>query len=307
MLTGVHILLTYTCTYECDHCFLHCSPDLSGTFTLMQLKILFSEIERLETIETVYFEGGEAFIYYPLMAEGVRLARGMDLDVGIVTNGYWATGVEDAKLWIAPLHNLGIADFSVSNDTFHHPGDGVNPAEVAYVAAMELGMPAETIRIDESTVTHGPCINGEKGAPVIGGNVKFRGRAAEKLTDGLPTRPWQELTRCPFEDLEDPQRVHVDSLGNVHICQGLSMGNMWTTPLSQLVRHYSPHDHPICGPLIRGGPAALAQEYGVEHDAEFVDECHFCYTVRKALVERFPDILAPRQVYGLALPTVPSN
>lgn len=302
MLTGVHILLTYTCTYECDHCFLHCSPDVSGTFTLMQLKILFSEIERLGTVDNVYFEGGEAFVYYPLMVEGVRMARQMDLDVGIVTNGYWATGVEDAKLWIEPLDRLGMADFSVSNDTFHHSGGSFNPAEAAYAAAMELGMAADTIRIDEPTVQAGSCVDGEKGAPVIGGNVKYRGRAAEKLTAGLPTKPCEQLTTCPFENLEDPKRVHVDSFGNVHICQGLSMGNMWATPLSQLMRDYVPEEHPICGPLIRGGPAALAREYGVEHDAGYVDECHFCYTVRRALVDRFPDILAPRQVYGLTAP-----
>lgn len=34
MLTGIHILLTYTCTRECDHCFLHCGPKQEGTFTL---------------------------------------------------------------------------------------------------------------------------------------------------------------------------------------------------------------------------------------------------------------------------------
>jgi hypothetical protein len=197
------------------------------------------------------------------------------------------------------LHKLGIADFSVSNDTFHHSGESVNPAEAAYAAAMQLGMAADTIRIEEPSVKPGACVNGEKGAPVIGGNVKFRGRAAEKLTAGLPARPWEQMISCPFEDLEDPKRVHVDSFGNVHICQGISMGNMWETPLSQLVRDYAPQEHPICGPLIRGGPAALAREYRVEHDAAFADECHFCYTVRKKLVDRFPHVLAPRQVYGL--------
>ena len=39
MLTGVHILLTYKCTSECDHCFLHCSPAREGTFTLAQLQL----------------------------------------------------------------------------------------------------------------------------------------------------------------------------------------------------------------------------------------------------------------------------
>lgn len=127
----------------------------------------------------------------------------------------------------------------------------------------------------------------------------FRGRAADKLVSGLPTRPWEELTQCPYEDLRDPGRVHLDPFGHVHLCQGLSMGNMWGTPLSSLVQGYDPDLHPVCGPLLEGGPALLARRYEIEHDEEYVDECHMCYTVRLALLDRFPQYIAPRQVYGL--------
>ena len=67
MLTGVHILLTYKGTSECDHCFLHCSPAREGTFTLEQLRALVRQIEALGTVRTVYFEGGEPFLYYPVL------------------------------------------------------------------------------------------------------------------------------------------------------------------------------------------------------------------------------------------------
>ena len=30
MLTGIHFILTYTCNFECDHCFLYCSPKSKG-------------------------------------------------------------------------------------------------------------------------------------------------------------------------------------------------------------------------------------------------------------------------------------
>ena len=127
----------------------------------------------------------------------------------------------------------------------------------------------------------------------------FKGRAVEKLTDGLPRRPWYELTQCPYEDLESPSRVHVDHYGHVHICQGLSMGNMWKRPLSKLVSEYEAGSHPICGPLVKGGPAQLVRQYNVEHEEEYVDECHLCFLARRALVDSFPEYLAPRQVYGL--------
>ena len=77
------------------------------------------------------------------------------------------------------------------------------------------------------------------------------------------------------------------------------MGNVWETPLSELVKNYNAALHPICGPLIRGGPAELAREYGVRHESEFVDACHLCYDTRLKLINRFPRYLAPRQVYGL--------
>jgi len=80
--------------------------------------------------------------------------------------------------------------------------------------------------------------------------------AVSKFADGLPTRSIEELKECPYEDLVQPKRVHLDSYGNVQICQGISMGNCWKTPLSELVREYDARNHPICGPLVRGGPAS---------------------------------------------------
>jgi len=298
-LSGIHFLLSYACTYICDHCFLHCSPEARGTFTCEQLRRVFAEIKRMGTVETVYFEGGEPFLYYPLLLEGLRLAASLGLRAGIVTNAYWATSLEDAEIWLRPIQVIGIADLSVSDDAFHRSTEAGSPAKLAIAAARNLGIPCDTISIEAPAPAACQGESRGKGEPVVGGGVLFKGRAAEKLTAGLPRRPRQELTTCPHEELEAPARVHVDCYGNVHICQGLSMGNLWETPLCELAREYDARQHPICGPLLRGGPAALAQEHGIELPDDFVDECHYCYAVRKALVDRFPEYLAPRQVYGL--------
>jgi len=299
MLTGIHFLLTYACNFECDHCFLYCGPNAEGTFTLRQVREVLDEAVKTGTIEWAYFEGGEPFLFYPLMVESIKTARDRGFATGIVTNGYWATSEEDAKLWLSPLVELELADLSVSDDALHHGEKEDSPAKRALAAAKRLGLPADSICIEEPTVELGIDKEQDKGAPVIGGGAMFRGRAVEKLVDGLPTRPWEELTKCPYEDLRDPGRVHLDPYGHVHLCQGLSMGNMWETPLSTLIGDYDADSHPISGPLLGGGPALLAKEYAVGHEDEYVDECHFCYTLRLALLDRFPQFLAPRQVYGL--------
>ncbi len=61
-LSGVHILLTYTCNYECDHCFVWGGPFKEGTLTLDQLDEILTQAENLRTVEWIYFEGGEPFL-----------------------------------------------------------------------------------------------------------------------------------------------------------------------------------------------------------------------------------------------------
>ncbi|GAB4446901.1 MAG: hypothetical protein Kow00120_17120 [Anaerolineae bacterium] len=298
MLTQLHVLLSYKCIFACDHCFVFSGPDAEGAFTLSQMRQVFDEAEKIGTVDTFYFEGGEAFLFYPLLLESVRMARARGFKVGIVTNAYFATSDENAELWLRPLAELGIADFSVSDDAFHFGEEVQNAAKRARAVAGRLGMPAASICIEAPRVEAGA--GHEKGAAIIGGDVVFRGRAVETLAEGLPRTAPERFTECPFEDLQNPERVHLDPYGHVHLCQGVSMGNMWATPLAALVRDYDPAAHPISGPLLRGGPAALAQAHGVSLEAGYVDACHLCYETRRALLDRFPQYLAPGQVYGLA-------
>lgn len=299
MLTGLHFLITYTCNLECDHCFLYSGPKAQGTFTLNQIQQLLDEAIKIGTVERIYFEGGEPFLYYPIMLEGIKMARGMGFQVGVVTNAYFATAEEDIEIWLKPLYKLGIADLSISNDSYHYEDERENPAIRARNVARKLNMPVAEIHIEKPLVTKGAGEKQAKGEPVIGGSTMLRGRAVEKLIAGLPQRQWEEFTECPYEDLESPKRVHLDPYGNVHLCQGLSMGNAWGKPLSKMVKDYDAGSHPICSPLVRGGPALLAKEYQVEHEDKYVDACHFCYVVRLKLLDRFPQYLTPKQVYGL--------
>ncbi|NIV35745.1 MAG: radical SAM protein, partial [Anaerolineae bacterium] len=74
--------------------------------------------EELGTVEMVYFEGGEPFLFYPIMVQGLREAAKLGLKRGIVTNSYWATSVEDAVQWLRPIAEIGVDDLSLSSDLF---------------------------------------------------------------------------------------------------------------------------------------------------------------------------------------------
>ena len=297
-LNSLHILLTYQCNYECDHCFVWGSPSQSGVFTLAQLEDLFQQALTAGQIREFYFEGGESFIYYPILVKAVARAHELGFTTGIVTNGYWVTGEEDALAWLRPLRDVGLDNIAISYDAYH--GDANEPPNVhlGLEAAKQLESSAFLITIDPPTPSRDPE-QAELGEPVVDGDVMFRGRAAVALTEGLPRQPWESFARCPYEDLADPGRVHVDPFGNLHLCQGLVMGNVWERPLAQIIAEYTPNTHPLVSPLLDGGPAELVRRYNLPHEDDYVDACHLCYTAREQLRTKFPKILTPDQMYGV--------
>jgi hypothetical protein len=245
----------------------------------------------------VYFEGGEPFLFYPILLQGLREARERGYRRGIVSNAFWATSVEDAVEWLRPIAEIGVSDLSLSSDFFHGEAMLTQAARNAVEAADRLGLPHGTLSV-EAPEGCSTSAQQEKGEPISGGAVRFRGRAAAKLIEGVPRRPWSDFDECPDEDFADPGRIHVDAYGHAHLCQGLLMGNLWHQPLQELVASYEPAAHPIIGPLLEGGPAELARRSRVKVEAAYTDACHLCYSVRDRLRSQYPEFLGPSTVYG---------
>jgi hypothetical protein len=105
-LSGLHLLLTYECNYECDHCFVWGGPAQTGTMTLEIIGQIIEQARALGTIEWIYFEGGEPFLYYDTLLAGVHLARESGFRVGIVSNAYWATSDAEAEKQLQPFAAL---------------------------------------------------------------------------------------------------------------------------------------------------------------------------------------------------------
>lgn len=295
-LTGLHLLLTYQCNFECDHCFVWGSPWQSGTMTLKDIHEILTQAEDLASIEWIYFEGGEPFLYYPILLQGVRMASQHGFNVGLVSNAYWATNIDDAIEWLKPFREL-IQDLSISGDLYHESENDNLLVNNAYNAAEQLGIPVGVISIAQPETTDAKPTAGQ--LPVGESTVMYRGRAAEKLVSRSALNPWHEFKECPCEDLREPERVHLDPFGNLYICQGISLGNVFRTPLTKLCKRYNPDHHRITGPLLSGGPAELVRRYKLPHTDDYADACHLCYEARCTLRERFPEILNPDQMYGI--------
>ena len=292
-LDGLHLLLTYQCTFECDHCFVFGSPFQTGTLTIEKIRNILKQAKDAGSIEWIYFEGGEPFLYYQTMLAGIDAAAETGFKVGIVTNSYWATSEEDALLWMKPLAGK-VDDFTISSDLFHFSEKISQQSKIVNHVAEQLNIPVGMICIElpeyNAIATIGQI-------PPESVSIMYRGRAAVKLASTATLYPVKLFTSCPHENLTDPGRIHVDPLGNLHICQGLVIGNLFDTPIKEICNNYVATSHPIIGSLLEGGPIKLVEEYGLEHADYYADACHLCFEARKLLRDRFPLILGPDQMY----------
>ncbi len=256
---------------------------------------ILDQAEELGTIEWIYFEGGEPFLFFELLLWGVRQAYQRGFRVGMVSNAYWAEDKEKTLEKLRPFAGL-VEDLSISDDAYHGCGEAPGNTSIARQVARELGIPVDFISVSGPDSAGSRDVNPPLSADEV--TVCFRGRAVEKLAPLVRHQPWDVFTTCPWEDLRQPSRVHVDSKGNLHICQGLSIGNLLTDPLAQIMGNYDPDAHPVIGPLLKGGPAALVKQFGLDHEHEYADACHLCYLSRRKLRGMFPGILTPGQMYG---------
>lgn len=299
MLNTLHVLLTYTCPLRCKHCFVYGGPRAKGTYSPGQITKLIGEAGQIDTVEWIYFEGGEPFYYYALLLGSIKKARQAGFSVGVITNGYFARSEESAVRFLRPLVGLGVGELCVSDDTYHYRSTRDTPAKRTLRAARRLELKVKPVSLDT------PASNRDGGQELMSGGsrietqLRWRGRATEQLTPVEPLTAWETFSHCPIEEIEHPRRLDIDVYGNVQICQGISIGNLWQTSLASLVKAYRAESHPICGPLSRGGPALLLQTYPVESTGGNVDACHLCYSTRRGLIDQFPNYLAPRHVYGL--------
>ena len=294
-LSGLHLLLTYECNYACNHCFVWGGPSQIGTMTVESIEHILCEADALGTIEWIYFEGGEAFLHFAMLLTGIRLAKERGYKVGIVTNAYWATTDAVALEWLQPLAG-SVDDLSISSDAYHGSDEGVNQPEIARRVAKRLNIPVDFIIVAAPSIDDAPSAVGQLRADESA--VLYRGRAADKLSSLIEAKPWEQFTECPWEDLRNPERVHIDPFSNLHICQGISIGNLLERSLVEIMDEYDPDRHPIVGPLLCGGPAEIVRKYELAYEGGYADHCHLCYKSRCALRERFPDVLTPDQMYG---------
>jgi hypothetical protein len=278
-LTGIHFLITYGCSAECDHCFIWGTPRKRSGMTAEQVDGFLDEVVALGTVTGVCAEGGEAFTRYHVVLHFLRAATARGLKASALTNASWVTSREQAQERVREMMGAGLTNLGISTDEWHQKRVPVEKVDLLLEVCKEAGLDASRMELKLE-------------------GVMFRGRAADLLAPHMPKRPPGEFAKCAHEQLDAPSRIHLDCYGRLHLCQGLCLGPGGP---ATAVAGYDAVKHPIVSILLQGGPHALAQfaaERGFETADGYADACHLCYRAREFLRPFFPELLGPDEMYG---------
>ncbi|NLF66656.1 MAG: hypothetical protein GX579_18850 [Chloroflexi bacterium] len=289
-LTGIHVVLTYQCQFECGHCFIWGRGGHSGIFHPDGLAVVLDQAAALGTIKEICFEGGETFVYYPLLIAAVRSAASRRFRPAVITNGYWANSAQQARLWLERLVTAGLQRILFVAEGLGGAAEDLT-AHPAVVVSQEMGL-------DTAIIGAGERAGGQmSGLGQAGWPQLTCGRVRRTPGDGA-LYPWTTFTTCPYEQLASPSHVHIDPFGDVHLCRGLIIGNIFDCPLASIAAYHAPERHPIVGPLLTDGPAGLVTRYGLQPESAYTAACQLCRHSLAQLWPRFPTRRAGQPAIG---------
>ena len=318
-LTGVDLLLTYQCTSRCHHCLYRAGSHHQDLMSEQQFHAILESLEGFP-LRWIMLFGGEPLLFQDQLYQWINTIskRFPSVNRGIITNGFWAKTAEDRRQILRKLSAAGLTHLSLSYDSFH--ARFVNPEYIQRilnelktddfqkVTIDSYFLFGENAQNDYNYKTNGLLeqLNIPSFVVLQKFNVLTVGRMADHLQGNSTLYTFDDSPcKVPYwlgSSLAQLSTIEIDSAGYVTLCPGITIGNMHQMPLHEIISSYNPIQHPIIHALTStgiGGLIQLAQEHNVKISTLKVSSsCHACYILRRALLDIFPNYLAPRHLYG---------
>lgn len=320
ILTGITWLTTYNCNLNCRHCFF----DSQGTEKYMDpelVDLVLKDFKHGDIMFWQHLSGGEIFLNETRLFDILsRIRKYFKKSVGISTNAYWADTDDKAEEISRKLKKLGVTGIAVSSDEYHqeflspeYPRRLINALVKEKLSIHSYVMGAvlqKDIEGYEQTnqAYHRLAASARNGLkiPLAPTKVRSIGKGSAinvPKKDNIPSGYCTDLSEClgtrsPF----NPAMVWIDPYGNVMVCYGIIIGNVYRQSFNDIIAGYSENHNIITKIIAHNGPKGLyelALEKGYKFDNGFYDECDLCYQSRSILQKDFPEILGPGECYPL--------
>lgn len=319
---------THRCPLRCAHCFARSGPDAADELDEDAVLRCIDEAARLGTVERIGFSGGgDPFVRPRTLERAIGRAHRLGLRTTVVTSGFWASSLGNARRLLAPLAARGLDELTLSYDDAHARFVAEEKILAACRAGRELGLELKiaitrepNARITRETMVARLEEEGLGGEAVLvyETGVNSTGRALDESTPELRAeRRRAELSyRGPCFSVLRQTSVTPD--GSIIPCCGtappealarLAIGRVPGDSVDQAVR--SAADDPRLLWLATEGPVAILRQITADDpqpmdDGDFDGICQACailhgdprYLERmeRALPSKLPSLLLQRQV-----------
>lgn len=312
------LIFTYRCSISCAHCLFGCGPRLrSRPMSAADGLDFLRQLHDLDRV--VHIAGGEAFLYWDVLAELVEAAGRKGIAPHFIeTNSSWAVNDGIVRDRFRRLRDAGVLGMYFSADPFHFmyvpPENYLRARAIAceifeprHLSGSDIGpeKAEEFVRIGRDPERLAAYARSH--APMIVGN------AAARLAPYFPDVPVESLDLRPgpessfssgcYRSVVPPivWEVHVDPYGNIQTNSGVILGSARRTAVRDVLSRGVAGDNPIVSAIARNGPKGLlelAKAKGCQIPSHAKTKCHLCFLVRTLLRPHFPDILGPDEVYN---------
>lgn len=308
--TDLGIIMSYQCQCACKHCLYNCGPRWKDWMSPQMLREALEVTQAWSHRFQIHFTGGEPFLNFPLLLEGVRIAVELGIPCYVETNAGWCLREEDVADKFTTLKEAGLSAILISCSPFH--AEKIPPARafLAIHKALEVFGQQGTIVYLPHCLEQVQLFDVEKTTPIARYMERFGlERAGRMLWDGYSIisggrsgYALGHLTRkqpasafrgqnC-FLEIIHAHHSHFDLYGNYisWFCGGLTVGDWRNLPqiLDDLRKRRFP---PLVDILVRAGSFGLFEmakaEYGYQELSEgYAGKCHLCVDVRRCLYQR---------------------
>lgn len=309
IISGITWILSYRCNLKCQHCFF----DVAGPRQILDPELArkaLASLNQPETLAWQHVSGGEPLLFEPELHRLLEVIQASGCKtIGLATNAFWGNSVKRAERTVEQLKQRGVNGVCLSADNYHQQHLSLESVRIAaeQVFLQGLGKHSFVVRCypegEELVAESEPFALPLAPVPVrkIGKGSSRTSEHSPEQEQRLPDSPCRNLCCClgetnPFE----PQMVWVDPYGNVMICYGLIIGNLYDDSLADILEGYSVDQFPVLKTLAEQGPIGLyrlAHAAGLQPEGPFADECDLCWKGRKALRGVFPENLGPDECY----------
>ena len=296
--------VTYRCNSNCKHCSVKHKRTMDKLIDEYIAVDIVNKIKKKFHLQSIMTFGGEPMLHPSIVCAIHNEAKKAGIPKRqIITNGYWLNDLDKVSEIVKQLKAAYVNNIFVSVDAFHQE---YIPIDIVK-ATVEI-----LIKEDFEEIKWNPCwlinVNHNNQYNIMtknilkelaslkiesasGNIVSPEGSAIENLSTYMPIKQHLATGRCeelPYTNpLDSIKTITIEPNGDVKICEGFSIGNVFKADIIDMLENYNPYENPVMRIILEEGLEGLMElgkKSGIKPSLEgYYSICQMCVSIRKQL------------------------